>query len=210
MARFHPSRTPRYRFIQGAAGGTRCWTTGADTSYRNSDTSYLLSPCFDFSAQTADPRINFALNFYTEPRFDGGWLLGANDQSQDQHHVVNRVEPWVEPGEIELVLRDRQPGPEGGGHRHNQAELAQTVNSSGSEAYHLSNRGRIRHLSPGAQWPKLTGEVQGLSRIMLDANNSDNIGEARQKQNENVEPAPPGQSIKINLIVNSTGPEGIK
>ena len=71
--------TPRYRFIQGAASGTKAWTTAADTSYRNADTSYLLSPCFDFSSFTTDPRINFALNFYTEPRFDGAWLEGSID-----------------------------------------------------------------------------------------------------------------------------------
>jgi Secretion system C-terminal sorting domain len=71
--------TPRYRFIQGAAGGSKCWSTSADSSYRDSDTSYLLSPCFDFSTQTADPRINFALNFYTEPRYDGAWLEGSTD-----------------------------------------------------------------------------------------------------------------------------------
>ena len=71
--------TPSYRFIQGAAGGTKCWTTGASISYRDGDTSYLLSPCFDFSRQTSDPLINFALNFYTEPRADGAWLEGSTD-----------------------------------------------------------------------------------------------------------------------------------
>ena len=80
--------TPRYRFIQGAASGTKSWTTAADTSYRNADTSYLLSPCFDFSAQTADPLINFALNFYTEPRSDGAWLEGS----------TNGGESWVKIG----------------------------------------------------------------------------------------------------------------
>lgn len=82
--------TPRYRFIQGAAGGTKSWTTAADTSYRNSDTSYLLSPCFNFSAQTADPRINFALNFYTEPQFDGGWLEGSIDGGKSWSKIGSR------------------------------------------------------------------------------------------------------------------------
>ena len=71
--------TPRYRFINGAASGTKAWTTAADTSYRNADTSYLLSPCFDFSSFTADPRLSFALNFYSEPNFDGSWLEGSID-----------------------------------------------------------------------------------------------------------------------------------
>ncbi len=71
--------TPNYRFIKGAAGGTKCWTTGADTSYRNADTSYLLSPCFDFSSLTVDPKINFALNYYSEQNFDGTWLESSID-----------------------------------------------------------------------------------------------------------------------------------
>ena len=83
--------TPRYRFIKGAAGGTKCWTTAADTSYRDSDTSYLLSPCFDFSSQTADPRINFALNFYTERQFDGGWLEGSNDGGKSWFKIGSRT-----------------------------------------------------------------------------------------------------------------------
>ncbi len=71
--------TPRYRFINGAASGTKAWTTAADTSYKNADTSYLLSPCFDFSSFTVDPRISFAINFYSEARFDGTWLEGSTD-----------------------------------------------------------------------------------------------------------------------------------
>jgi hypothetical protein len=82
--------TPRFRFIQGAASGTRCWTTAADTSYRNSDTSYLLSPCLDFSTITADPRISFALNFYTEARFDGAWLEGSIDGGKTWAKVGRR------------------------------------------------------------------------------------------------------------------------
>jgi Secretion system C-terminal sorting domain len=82
--------TPRYRFIQGAASGSKCWTTSADSSYRDADTSYLLSPCFDFSTQTADPRINFALNFYTEARSDGAWLEGSTDGGKSWSKIGSR------------------------------------------------------------------------------------------------------------------------
>lgn len=71
--------TPRYRFIKEAASGVKCWTTGADTSYKNSDTSYLVSPCFDFTNYNEDPKINFAINFYSEPNFDGAWLEYSTD-----------------------------------------------------------------------------------------------------------------------------------
>jgi hypothetical protein len=82
--------TPRYRFIRGAVSGTRAWTTAADTSYRNSDLSYLLSPCFDFSSLTADPRMNFALNFHTEARADGAWLEGSTDGGQSWFKIGKR------------------------------------------------------------------------------------------------------------------------
>lgn len=82
--------TPRYRFINGAASGTRAWTTGADTSYRNADTSYLLSPCFDFSSFATDPRISFSLNFYSEPNFDGAWLEGSTDGGTTWSQVGKR------------------------------------------------------------------------------------------------------------------------
>ena len=71
--------TPRYRYINSAGGGSKSWTTAADTSYRNGDTSYLVSPCFDFSSAGADPRINFSLNYFTERNFDGAWLESSID-----------------------------------------------------------------------------------------------------------------------------------
>lgn len=83
--------TPKYRYIQGAVSGTKCWTTAADTSYRNSDTSYLLSPCFDFSRYREDPKINFALNFYTEQNLDGAWLEFSVDGGTNWEKLGSRT-----------------------------------------------------------------------------------------------------------------------
>jgi hypothetical protein len=83
--------TPRYRFISGAAGGTQAWTTAPDTSYKNSDTSYLLSPCFDFSSFTVDPNISFAINFYSERFFDGAWLEGSSDGGKTWNRIGSRT-----------------------------------------------------------------------------------------------------------------------
>ena len=86
--------TPRYlggRFINGAASGTQAWTTAPDTSYRNNDTSYLVSPCFDFSGFAADPNVSFALNFYTENRFDGAWFEGSSDGGKTWKRIGSRT-----------------------------------------------------------------------------------------------------------------------
>jgi Secretion system C-terminal sorting domain len=83
--------TPRYRFINGAAGGTKAWTTAPDTSYKNRDTSYLLSPCFDFSSLTADPNVSFALNYYSDRGSDGAWLEGSTDGGRTWKRIGSRT-----------------------------------------------------------------------------------------------------------------------
>ena len=86
--------TPRYRYIQGAASGTNCWTTGKDTAYNNNEFGYLLSPCFDFSQFTTDPKINFALNIYSEKlgttAYDGAWLEGSTDGGKTWRNIGGR------------------------------------------------------------------------------------------------------------------------
>ncbi len=82
---------PQYNFIQNAASGTKAWTTGAKTSYNDNDTSYILSPCYDFSSMTTDPRISFAINFYSEPHYDGAWLEGSTDGGKTWAKIGNRL-----------------------------------------------------------------------------------------------------------------------
>jgi Secretion system C-terminal sorting domain len=86
--------TPRYlggRLINGAASGSQAWTTAPDTSYKNNDTSYLVSPCFDFSSFTADPNVNFALNFNSESYLDGAWLEGSSDDGKTWKKIGSRT-----------------------------------------------------------------------------------------------------------------------
>jgi hypothetical protein len=74
--------TPTGNFINTAASGTKAFKLGATTAngaYNNSEWSYLVSPCFDFTTMTVDPRISFSLNYHTENRFDGGWLEGSTN-----------------------------------------------------------------------------------------------------------------------------------
>ncbi len=74
--------TPTGSFINTAASGTKAFRVGAAAAtggYNNNEWSYLLSPCFDFTTLTVDPRISFSLNIHSEARFDGGWLEGSTN-----------------------------------------------------------------------------------------------------------------------------------
>jgi hypothetical protein len=74
--------TPTGNFINTAASGTKAFKVGGTSptgGYNNSEWSYLISPCFDFTTMTVDPRISFAINYHSEARFDGGWLEGSTN-----------------------------------------------------------------------------------------------------------------------------------
>lgn len=65
--------------ISDAAAGVNAWVTNLSGNYNNSELSYFVSPCYDFSDLTDDPVINFSINFNTELNYDGGWLEGSID-----------------------------------------------------------------------------------------------------------------------------------
>jgi len=64
--------TPSKTVITGAGGGINCWITGnlTGSSYNNSENSFLISPCFNFSTLQY-PEIRFKVFWETERRFDG-------------------------------------------------------------------------------------------------------------------------------------------
>ncbi len=66
--------TPSFRSISGAASGRNAWVTGLREGYNNSERSYLLSPCLDFSSLTEDPRLTFSLFIQTEACCDRAWV----------------------------------------------------------------------------------------------------------------------------------------
>ena len=71
--------TPKGAAFKSAASGTKAWTTWKDTTYRNNEWGYLLSPCLDFSSLNSDPRINLFVNVNSEPGYDGSWLEATTD-----------------------------------------------------------------------------------------------------------------------------------
>lgn len=63
---------PSKPVINGAANGNRCWVTGGlnNVAYNNSESSWLQSPCFDFTSLKY-PHISFAIFWETEKQYDG-------------------------------------------------------------------------------------------------------------------------------------------
>lgn len=73
---------PGGTLINSAASGAGAWVTNLAGSYNNNELSYLLSPCFDFSALAEDPRISFSIIVNTENNFDEAWLEVSADDGE--------------------------------------------------------------------------------------------------------------------------------
>ena len=61
---------PRGEVIDMAPQGERAWVTNLFGDYFDGEESYLISPCFDFSAMEDDPYFSCALQVDTEADFD--------------------------------------------------------------------------------------------------------------------------------------------
>lgn len=70
---------PSGEVITAAANGQNAWVTNLDGAYNLNETSYLLSPCMDFSGLDVDPRISFSIFIQTEACCDEGWLEMSTD-----------------------------------------------------------------------------------------------------------------------------------
>lgn len=66
--------TPDEFGLNGAFSGKNAWATGLDSPYKINEKSLLNSPCFDFSAVTADPAIQFRFSHDLEPEYDAAML----------------------------------------------------------------------------------------------------------------------------------------
>ncbi|MBU8893048.1 MAG: T9SS type A sorting domain-containing protein [Bacteroidales bacterium] len=65
---------PNYIIIDAAASGTKAWVTNPDGLYSNNDSSYLLSPCFNFSGSDSIV-FEFKCKGISEDKTDGLSLL---------------------------------------------------------------------------------------------------------------------------------------
>lgn len=62
-----------------AIQGVNIAATNLSGAYNNAETSYLASPCFDFSNVTSAPIMSFWINYTTESPFDGCWIEYSTD-----------------------------------------------------------------------------------------------------------------------------------
>ncbi|NUO02156.1 MAG: T9SS type A sorting domain-containing protein [Saprospiraceae bacterium] len=66
--------TPASADLPAAASGLNAWVTNLTGDHNDSELSYLVSPCYDFSNMTEDPRLSFSLFFDSEACCDEGWV----------------------------------------------------------------------------------------------------------------------------------------
>ncbi len=73
---------PAAPMLDAAASGENAWVTNLTGFYNNSELSYLVSPCFDFSSLASDPRLSFSLWFDSEACCDEAWVERSIDGGQ--------------------------------------------------------------------------------------------------------------------------------
>jgi hypothetical protein len=78
---------PAGTLINSAVSGENAWVTNLDGDYNNSEISYLVSPCLDFSELDEDPRIAFFMNFESESCCDELWLEVSTDDGENWSKV---------------------------------------------------------------------------------------------------------------------------
>ena len=60
--------------IDSSANGLNAWKSNLTGPHNNTEISYLYSPCFDLTAVTSDPTLNFNLAFQLENLNDKAWV----------------------------------------------------------------------------------------------------------------------------------------
>ncbi|KAA9333616.1 T9SS type A sorting domain-containing protein [Adhaeribacter soli] len=79
--------TPAKNVINSAASGSNAWVTGLTGQYNNFENSYVLGPCFNFSALTGDPDIEMKAWWNAETGRDGAILQTSIDGGQTWQNV---------------------------------------------------------------------------------------------------------------------------
>jgi len=78
--------TPMGTNIQGAASDANSWMTGLNTPYQANERSWVVSPCFDFSAMNS-PLLSMSVWWDCEAGWDGAVLESSVDGGQTWERV---------------------------------------------------------------------------------------------------------------------------
>ncbi|MCY7292172.1 MAG: hypothetical protein LH615_08315, partial [Ferruginibacter sp.] len=65
--------------IDSAANGLNAWKTNLTGPHKNNELSYFYSPCFDMSAVSGDPVLNFNFSHQLETNNDKAWVEMSSD-----------------------------------------------------------------------------------------------------------------------------------
>lgn len=80
--------------INKANSGQRAWVTNLAGNYNTFESSYLVSPCFDFSGVTETPFVEFFKNHNLETDYDGAWLEISTDNGATWQKIGAQNEGW--------------------------------------------------------------------------------------------------------------------
>ncbi len=112
----HPAKDG---YLTEAAGGQNCWATSLAGFGNLQETSYLVSPCLDFSSTTVDPTIRFSLWSGADSFYDGMWLdisydNGANWEKVGTVATGTNLGNWYQYTNTTVPLGDVWSGFSGG------------------------------------------------------------------------------------------------
>ncbi|MFM2268441.1 MAG: hypothetical protein RL757_1882 [Bacteroidota bacterium] len=82
--------TPNGPFFNNAASGLNAWTTLPAGSYNNSEYSYVVSPCLNFSSFASDPRLGMAINVHSPVVTDGAFAEVSTDGGVNWRRIGTR------------------------------------------------------------------------------------------------------------------------
>ncbi|MEM9985137.1 MAG: CARDB domain-containing protein, partial [Bacteroidota bacterium] len=114
--------TPNKSTITGAASGTKAWVTGRTSDYESFESSYVISPCFDFTQLGSQSTFSMWVWWESESPWDGATLQSSVDGGSSWQ-VIGEVSPdWFNstfvaslPGGQSLGWTGRQSSNNGSG-----------------------------------------------------------------------------------------------
>ncbi len=74
--------------LAGTPDGELAWVTNPSGNYNNLESSFVESPCLNFSSASEDPVLVFQHNYLTESCCDEGWLEMSTDGGESWLKVL--------------------------------------------------------------------------------------------------------------------------